>query len=434
MIRFAGSDGEDVARAEDFCTRMGYESTVGARIFLGQATDAEPTDTLLCDTNGIPLDHSSAVADAVRINTGRIEVSLVHPEFGILSRGTVGTRRSVNGTIAACRRVAGPLAVMSLTGTAANGQVQAADPVPRSQVLIANMSGAVRFGGRLLRAAGTYREWGCAPISEIGPDTPRLRLRGPWRNGPDRFWADPCVGSADGQTWLFMEELIRSTGRGHIVAAPVVSGDIDTSRVRTVLANDHHLSFPQVQRHEGRWVATVETCAGHNPFYEFDAMGEPWREYDGVTPLPPHTADPVADLACGELIGTDARTDPDSVFVRYILRDGSWEPVLESVFVDVGWARGGGRWDRHRGWRTVQDCAGTYGRAAGLVDAATQTVHLRRWSASDLSEPGRWKGVHTVTWDSPGANVWVDGWRRAISPMGWRHRLKEREHLATCQG
>ena len=40
-----------------------------------------------------------------------------------------------------------------------------------------------------------------------------------------------------------MEELIRSTGRGHIVAAPVLNGDIDTSRVRTVLANDHHLSF-----------------------------------------------------------------------------------------------------------------------------------------------------------------------------------------------
>ena len=185
---------------------------------------------------------------------------------------------------------------MSLTSTA-DLRVQAVDPAPRSQVLLANISGAARFGGRLLRAAGTYREWGCAPISEIGPDTSRLRLRGPWRNGLDRFWADPCISSAGGQTWLFMEELIRSTGRGHIVAAPVLNGDIDTSRVRTVLANDHHLSFPQVQRYNGRWVATVETCAGHNPFYEFDAMGEPWREYDGLAPLPPHTADPVADLA-----------------------------------------------------------------------------------------------------------------------------------------
>ena len=104
MIRFAGTDAADVARAQDFCIRMGAESAVGTTVFLGRSTDAEPNDALLCDTHGVPLDHSRAVADAVRMNTGRVEVSLFHPERGILSRGTVGTRRSVSGTIAACRR------------------------------------------------------------------------------------------------------------------------------------------------------------------------------------------------------------------------------------------------------------------------------------------------------------------------------------------
>ena len=75
MIRFAGSDGEDVARAEDFCTRMGYESTVGARIFLGQATDAEPTDTGPTDAG--PTDAEPPDADPVDtgpVDTGPVEL------------------------------------------------------------------------------------------------------------------------------------------------------------------------------------------------------------------------------------------------------------------------------------------------------------------------------------------------------------------------
>ena len=78
--------------------------------------------------------------------------------------------------------------------------------------------------------------------------------------------------------------------------------------------------------------------------------------------------------------------------------------------------------------------AGTYGRAAGLVDAATQTVPLRRWSASDPSEPGRWKGVSHRDLGSLDDNVWVMVGDERCPRWVATSAQGEREHLAICQG
>jgi hypothetical protein len=232
---------------------------------------------------------------------------------------------------------------------------------------------------------------------------------------------------------MFVEELDRRTGRGHILAMTVREGRLQEDRAVVVLANEHHLSFPQVQYVEGRWLATVETCAGHNPVYTFEHPGQTWQPILDIPPLPPHTADPVVDFSSGELIGTDARTDPDSVLMRYRRVGSAWEPVTAAVQVDAMFSRGAGTWDRSRGWRAVQDCTGTYGRAVGLVDADAPMTPLSRWTAKQVGGR-RWRGVHTLTWTPQLDHVWIDAWRRRFSALGWRARLVERRHLHTCQG
>ena len=295
----------------------------------------------------------------------------------------------------------------------------------------ADLSASGWFGVRLARAALTYREWACAPVRVPHSTDETLDVIGAWHSGPHRFWADPFVLVDAGQSWLFVEELDRATGRGHIVAARIIDGSPRDPRI--VLSNDHHVSFPIVAQHQGRWIATVETCAAHNPVYTFERPGEPWHEDGRLPALPPHIADAVPDFDAGTLVGTDAATDGHSVLVRYTLRDQQWVPQPEAVRVDIGWSRGGGVLDTGRGIRAVQDCAGTYGTALGWTAADDPDRHLARWSAADLSTPG-WRGIHTMTWDPLQQQVWIDGWRRRVSAFGWRHRMVEQGHLAQCQG
>ncbi len=415
--------------ARDFLERVNADDAP-LRLWLGPAQAATPTDLRLADCDGVALAQSQHLHRAVRRNTGQLVVTLADGEGRVRGRGVVGTRRSVAGTIAAASRVAGPLAVHAATADSRAPGSPSTQRTPSARV--SDAAGAVWFAGRLVRAAVTYREWACAPIAALDPEQGRLTRCGEWQSGPRRFWADPFLLSTAVGDWLFMEELDRTTGLGHIVAAPVRGGTLDISAVRRVLATDHHLSFPQLQWVDGRWLATVETCAAHNPVYTFDAPGEPWRSIDDLPPLPPHTADPVIDFETGWLIGTDARTDPDSVGIRYRLNDGAWHADPGSVSVDVGWRRGAGTWDRDRGWRAVQDCAGTYGRAVGLVDSRSDAP-LAKWSVPEVVGAHGWRGVHSLTWSASGA-TWIDGWRRRPSLLGWRLRLVERHHLASCQG
>ena len=423
---FVGADAET---ADGFWTRMGMTFDPGWRVQLDGSTAVSPGELFLSDTSGVPLEYSRAVTRALRKNTGRLGVALADSDGAVYAKGVVGTRRTVARTLAGARLVAGPLAVM-----AAHRKATAAAPTSaasRAAIRGADVVASSWFGLRLARAAMTYREWACAPIRVPHASDARLEVVGTWHSGPHRFWADPFVLVDADQSWLFVEELDRASGRGRIIAARIVDGGLRDPRV--VLSNDHHVSFPIVARYQGHWIATVETCAKHNPVYTFERPGDPWHENVRLPALPPHTADAVADFDAGALVGTDAATDGHSVLVRYALKGHEWVPQPDAVRVDIGWSRGGGVVDTARGIRAVQDCAGTYGTALGWTSTDDPDQHLARWAAADLSTPG-WRGVHTMTWDQDQQQVWIDGWRRRLSPFGWRYRVVEQGHFAQCQG
>jgi hypothetical protein len=392
----------------------------------------------LRDAEGHPWQAGIAATAAVRANTDAIEVRLARTD-GVGSSGSVGVLRSVAATVEAGQAVLGPLIARYVTGDQRPGAVaSAAAPVAPYG---ADLRGAVRFAGRLARAAVTTRNWQVAQLpgsieALVAGRLPsgRVTWQGPTRRA---FWADPCVVVDGDEQWLFVEELGKRSGVGLVRACRVVGGRLLAQDV--VLQTAHHLSFPQIYRVGQRWLASVETCGAKNPLYTFDRLGDPWRPADDLPALPPHLADAVLTFDdLGHPIhawGTDATVHPDAVFVRYVNQVGVWCREDASVLVDVRRARGGGTLDQGRGWRSVQDCAGTYGRGASLVDADGRVlVTVTGDDVPQATWRRRRKGLHTLTWSADGTVVWCDGWLRRVTPLGGLWRLRERQHSLTCAG
>lgn len=59
----------------------------------------------------------------------------------------------------------------------------------------------------------------------------------------DRFWADPFLVERDGRSWVFIEELLRSTSRGHLAAIELLKNGKYRS-TKTILSSEKHLSYP----------------------------------------------------------------------------------------------------------------------------------------------------------------------------------------------
>ena len=239
----------------------------------------------------------------------------------------------------------------------------------------------------------------------------------------DRFWADPFLAREAGRLWVFFEEVLYATGRGHLAC---VSID-DTGKVspaRTVLRENCHLSYPQLISHAGAWYMLPESSANRNlVLYRADALPGPWQ--------------PVVTLVSGlRVADATVHRDGSHWFItatvageRGGLNDelhvfsapdllGPWQPITSNpARVDPASARPAGPWFRWQGqWvRPVQDCRLRYGRALQLL--AVQRIDERGIDEESLGllapRPGSSLDcVHTYT--RVGSDLAVDWlkWRR----------------------
>ncbi len=91
--------------------------------------------------------------------------------------------------------------------------------------------------------------------AELAPQLDRFeRLVSP----KDRFWADPFVWYRDGKHYIFFEELIYQTNKGHI-SVFVIDSDGKVSPSQPVLVTDYHLSYPFLFEWEGELYMIPET-------------------------------------------------------------------------------------------------------------------------------------------------------------------------------
>lgn len=75
----------------------------------------------------------------------------------------------------------------------------------------------------------------------------------------DRAWADPFPVVHDGRSFLFVEEVFRRTGRGHI-SVMELADDGTWGMPAKVLEGTHHLSYPFVFEWQQRYFLVPESC------------------------------------------------------------------------------------------------------------------------------------------------------------------------------
>lgn len=256
---------------------------------------------------------------------------------------------------------------------------------------------------------------------------------------PDRFWADPFLVRQGTRLWVFFEELLYATGRGHLACVSIDENGAVSAPV-TVLQANCHLSYPQVIEHAGHWYMLPESSANRNlVLYRADALPGPWQ--------------PVAELLSGMRVA-DATLHHDGsrwwitatvASQRGCINDelhlfsapdlfGPWHPIADNpVRVDPASARPAGPWFRWRGrWvRPVQDCRLRYGRAIQLL--AVKRIDARGVADESLGllapkAGGSIDCVHTYT--RVGSDLAVDWlrWRRkgASEPVSGFHDIEWR--------
>ncbi len=74
----------------------------------------------------------------------------------------------------------------------------------------------------------------------------------------DRIWADPFPIERNGRHFIFFEEVILASGKGHIAVVEVDRKGVCSPPVR-VLERDYHLSYPSLIEHEGQLFMVPET-------------------------------------------------------------------------------------------------------------------------------------------------------------------------------
>jgi hypothetical protein len=239
------------------------------------------------------------------------------------------------------------------------------------------------------------------------------------------FVADPFTLRAGGRSHMFFEIFDRAAGRGRIGHAD--SRDHRSWRYRgVVLAEEFHLSYPQVFLRDGRFYMVPETQrTGQVRLYAADAFPAGWRQV--ATLLHEELADATLFLdqsrwwmyACGP-----RRHDTLHLFGAASLT-GAWRehPASPVITADAGRARPAGRPVRWDGSvvRYAQDCRHGYGRGVRAVPVIELTCEHYAEAAAPVdpfrpAHPSRWNagGMHHI--DVIEDDGWwlacVDGWSR----------------------
>jgi hypothetical protein len=191
----------------------------------------------------------------------------------------------------------------------------------------------------------------------------------------DRFWADPFVVVRDGRTYLFIEEYMQDTARGHI-AVMEAGADGSWNTPVPVLQRPYHLSYPFTFWWEEQLFMVPESGGNRTvELYRCTEFPDAW-ELDTILLTDINAVDSTLIEHRGRWwmflsIGHEWSRDLDeelSIFHAPTPR-GPWTPHARNpVKTDVRSARPAGRFFEWKGnlYRPAQDCAERYGHAISL--------------------------------------------------------------------
>lgn len=190
------------------------------------------------------------------------------------------------------------------------------------------------------------------------------------------FWADPCVIFENNKHYIFLEELIYKTNKGHISVIEMNSNG-QYEKPQIILDKQYHLSYPFVFKDGNEWYMTPES-AENNTIELYKCTSFPYK-WEFVMNLMEnvYACDPTIHFKDGKYwlfanmrsyAGASA-SDELYLFYADTLMTDKWKPhVANPIISDVKRARPAGRLFIHNNnlYRPSQDCSGKYGKAVNI--------------------------------------------------------------------
>jgi hypothetical protein len=252
---------------------------------------------------------------------------------------------------------------------------------------------------------------------------------------PDVMWADPFVKVVDGRTYVFVEEVAASLGRGSIVCLEYRDGR--TVRLGTVIEEPYHLSYPFLLAFEGALYMLPESSE-NRALHVWRCVEFPLR-WERVATVMKGLS--IADCTIFEhqglwwlfgnpdRLGVGIHTSELHIFSARNPIDGSWQPhPLNPVLVDDASARMAGTVTSIDGalYRFAQGSGRYYGETLEVQRIKHLSASAYEEERVELVEPDRAAGgigVHHFSRD--GRTAVVDacyrvprrGWRGSFAPL-----------------
>jgi len=209
-----------------------------------------------------------------------------------------------------------------------------------------------------------------------------------WRFKPiippkDRFWADPFIVARDNQYYIFIEEFLYATEKGHI-SFIVMSKEGRWEPPVRVLDAPYHLSYPFIFEHEGDTYMIPESRANRTvELYKCTAFPNKWVFQKNLME-DCQAVDPTLIQWQGKWwmfvnqIETEGASFWDELFLYYSDSPFSdhWTPHQRNPIVsDVKSARPAGRLFVHNGrlYRPSQNCSRHYGYGFNICEITKLT-------------------------------------------------------------
>lgn len=192
----------------------------------------------------------------------------------------------------------------------------------------------------------------------------------------DRFWADPFIITKNGITYVFIEELLYKTDKGHISVFTIDESG-KRSEPTPIIETDYHLSYPFVFEDKGTYYMIPETCANktielyqclefpykwqlqHNLMGNLDAVDTTIHFHNGKYWMFVNIKENKGASNCDELF----------LFYANDFKTTSWQAhPMNPIVSDVKKARPAGKIFQYKGalYRPSQDCSGRYGRGMNI--------------------------------------------------------------------
>lgn len=265
-----------------------------------------------------------------------------------------------------------------------------------------------KYAAGKFQSAFNSDQWGLAYRFRSGPnDSNNTLYRFKSLTPPkDRFWADPCVIETGDRYYVFIEEYLYKTGKGHISVIELNRNGV-VNGPTTILEPDYHLSYPFVFEWKNDYYMVPESAANKTvELYRSTSFPFKW-ELEKVL----MTGVRAKDATLAEVDGTwwmftsiSETSIPDELYLFSAESPlGPWTPHRRNpVKSDVRGSRPAGglfNWNEDL-YRPAQNSSGRYGYAIS-INRVTQLDH-ERFSEEQVSEIlPNWNekliGIHTIS-------------------------------------